>query len=48
MKQLDVDVSPPAFVWKPLLIVARPLTLNHATFDLDPGDFYLQLIMQNP
>ena len=26
MKQLDVDVSPPAFVWNP-----------HMTFDLDQG-----------
>ncbi len=30
MKQLDVVVSPPAFVWNPYL------TLTHVTFDLDP------------
>ncbi len=32
MKQLDVAVSPPAFVWNPYL------TLTHMTFDLDPCD----------
>ncbi len=32
MKQLDVVVSPPAFVWDP------NLTLTHVTFDLDPPD----------
>ncbi len=32
MKQLDVVVSPPAFVWDP------NLTLTHVTFDLDPCD----------
>ncbi len=32
MKQLDVVVSPPAFVWNPYL------TLTHVTFDLDPCD----------
>ena len=32
MKQLDVDVSPPAFVWTPYL------TLTLVTFDLDPCD----------
>ena len=32
MKQLDVVVSPPAFVWDP------NLTLTHMTFDLDPCD----------
>ncbi len=31
MKQLDVVVSPPAFVWD------IDLTLTHLTFDLDPG-----------
>ncbi len=31
-KQLDIVVSPPAFVWNP------NLTLNHVTFDLDPCD----------
>ncbi len=30
IKQRYVDVSPPAFVWKPYL------TLNPKTFDLDP------------
>ena len=39
MTQLDVAVSPPAFVWNPYL------TLNNVTFDPDPGDlssiFYL-------
>ncbi len=29
MKQLDVDVSPPAFLWNP------HLTLANVTFDLD-------------
>ncbi len=32
MKQLDVDVSPPAFVWNPYWIMAN------VTFDLDPFD----------
>ena len=32
MKQLDVVVSPPAFVRNPYL------TLTHVTFDLDPCD----------
>ncbi len=32
MKQLDVVVSPPAFVWNP------HFTLTHVTFDLDPSD----------
>ncbi len=32
MKQLDVVVSPPAFVRNPYL------TLNHVAFDLDPCD----------
>ena len=32
MKQLDVDVSPPGFVWNPYL------TLANVTFDLDPFD----------
>ncbi len=32
MKQLDVVVSPSAFVWNP------HLTLTHVTFDLDPCD----------
>ncbi len=32
MKQLDVVVSPPAYVWNPYL------TFIHATFDLDPCD----------
>ncbi len=31
MKQLDVDVSPPAFLWDPYL------TLANVTFDLDPS-----------
>ncbi len=34
MKQLDVDVSPPAFVWNP------HLTLAKVTFDLDPCDLW--------
>ncbi len=34
MKQLDVDVSPPAFVWNPYL------TLTQMTFDLGPRDLY--------
>ncbi len=33
MKQLDVDVSPPAFLWD------LNLTLANVTFDLDPYDF---------
>ena len=32
MKQLDVVVSPPAYVWDP------NLTLTHVTLDLDPRD----------
>ncbi len=32
MKQLDVDVSPPAFVWN------LYLTLANVTFDLEPWD----------
>ncbi len=36
MKQLDVDVSPPAFVWTPYL------TLTLVTFDLDPMIIYFQ------
>ena len=32
MKQLDVDVSSPVFVWNPYL------TLANVTFDLDPCD----------
>ena len=35
MKQLDVDVSPPTFVWNHYL----PMTL--VTFDLDPVTFAL-------
>ncbi len=31
MKQLDVVVSPPAFLWDPYL----PLTLTYMTFDLE-------------
>ncbi len=34
MKQLDVVVSPPAFIWDP------NLTLTHVTFDLDPSDLW--------
>ena len=34
MKQLDVVVSPPAFVWNSYL------TLTHVTFDLDPCDLW--------
>ncbi len=34
MKQLDVVVSPPAFVWDP------NLTLTHVTFDLNPCDLW--------
>ncbi len=34
MKQLDVVVSPPAFVWDP------NLTLTHVTFDLDSCDIW--------
>ena len=30
MKQLDVEGSPPAFVWDP--------NLTHVTFDFDPYD----------
>ncbi len=40
MKQLDVDVSPPAFVWNPYL------TLTLVTFDLDPCDLDLQVPCQ--
>ncbi len=32
IRQLDVVVSPPAFLWDP------NLTLTHVTFDLDPSD----------
>ena len=32
MKQLDIDVSPPAFLWDPYL------ALTNVTFDLDPCD----------
>ena len=32
MKQLDVVMSPPAFVWDPYL------TSTHVTFDLNPCD----------
>ncbi len=35
MKQLDVDGSPPAFVWNPYL------TMTLVTFDLDPVTFIL-------
>ncbi len=34
MKQLDVDVSSPVFVWNPYL------TLANVTFDLDPCDLW--------
>ena len=34
MKQLDVIVSPPAFIWDP------NLTLIHVTFNLDPCDLW--------
>ncbi len=34
MRQLDVVVSPPAFVWDPYLI------LTNVTFDPDPCDLY--------
>ncbi len=34
MKQLDVDVSPPAFLWDP------HLNLANMTFDLDPCDLW--------
>ena len=33
MRQLDVDVSPPAFLWD------LYLTLANVTFDLNPCDF---------
>ncbi len=41
MKQLDVDVSPPAFVWNPYL------TSANLTFDLDPRDPLLPRHMSN-
>ncbi len=34
MKQLDIVVSPPTFVWDP------NLTLTHVTVDLDPRDLW--------
>ncbi len=37
MKQLDVVVSPPAFVRNPYL------TLTHVTIDLDPVTFDLEV-----
>ncbi len=40
MKQLDVVVSPPAFVWNPYL------TLTPVTFDLDHVTFDLQVKFQ--
>ena len=40
MKQLDVDVSQPAFVWN------SELTLTHMTFDLDLQTFDLRVICQ--
>ena len=50
MKQLNVDVSPPAFLWDPYtLIQPRPighLTLTHVTFDLDPIELYFQVTCQ--
>ncbi len=37
MKQLDVDVSPPAFVWTPYLaLTLLTFDLDPMTFDLDP------------
>ncbi len=38
MKQLDVDVSPPAFVWKPYLTLLSTFDLDPVTFDLEPCD----------
>ncbi len=36
MKQLDVDVSPPAFLWDPHLNLANvTFDLDRVTFDLD-------------
>ncbi len=37
MKQLDVDVSPPAFLWDP------HLNLTNVTFDLDPCAYNMGL-----
>ncbi len=37
MKQLDIDMSPSAFIWK------RYLTLTLVTFDLDPVTFDIDL-----
>ena len=39
MKQLDVDVSPPAFVWNPYL------TFTNVTFDLDPRELLAFMCM---
>ena len=39
MKQLDVDVSPPA------IIKSFWLSLTHVTFDLDPGDLLPSRVM---
>ena len=42
MKQLDIDASLPAFVWKYYLtLVSVTLTLTHVTFDLDHRDLLL-------
>ncbi len=38
MKQLDVDVSRPVFIWP-----MQPLTLTHVTFDLDLETFKPQV-----
>ncbi len=37
MKQLDVVVSPPAFLWDPYL------TLTNVIFDLDMNEFFIYL-----
>ncbi len=39
MKQLDVVVSPPAFVWDP------NLTLTHVTFNLDPCSLVMNFFL---
>ena len=46
MKQPDVDVIPPAFVWNPYLTLAN-LTFDletQVTLDLDPRYLYFQAI----
>ena len=43
MKQLDIDVSPPAFLWDLYLTLA----LTHVTFDLDARMYKICKIYEN-